>query len=112
VPVWSIAPESVIVSPAPDQALRAGETIEIWGWAWADRGVSAVDVSVDGAPAAMRATVEPFAERAWQRFAVDWRPDERRDVCELRSRAQSAAGHVQPESGARNAVHRVAVRVV
>jgi DMSO/TMAO reductase YedYZ molybdopterin-dependent catalytic subunit len=33
VPVWSIAPESVIVSPAPDQTLSAGEDVEIWGWA-------------------------------------------------------------------------------
>ena len=38
-PVWSIAPESVIVSPAPNQAVTAGEFFEIWGWAWADGGV-------------------------------------------------------------------------
>src|SRR5262249_14088438 len=39
-PVWSIAPESVIVSPAPDQGLAVGAPVEIWGWAWADGGVA------------------------------------------------------------------------
>jgi DMSO/TMAO reductase YedYZ molybdopterin-dependent catalytic subunit len=111
VPVWSIAPESVIVSPAPDQALPTGEAIEIWGWAWADRGVSTVDVIAAGAPSAMAATVEPATGRSWQRFAVRWRP-ERPGACELWSQAQSTAGPVQPDTGARNAVHRVPVRVV
>jgi Oxidoreductase molybdopterin binding domain len=44
-PVGPIAPESVIVSPAPDQTLPIGEDVEVWGWAWADGGVSAIDVS-------------------------------------------------------------------
>ncbi|MPZ36806.1 MAG: molybdopterin-dependent oxidoreductase [Rhizobiales bacterium] len=111
VPVWSIAPESVIVSPAPDQTLPAGETTNIWGWAWADGGVSAVDVNVDGGPAVIRAAIEPSAGRAWQRFTVSWRP-EHRGKCELWSRAQSADGRAQPDAGARNAIHRVAVNVV
>lgn len=48
-PVWSIAPECVIVSPASDGTLVVGEPHEIWGWAWADGGVASVDISVDGA---------------------------------------------------------------
>jgi sulfane dehydrogenase subunit SoxC len=35
-PVWAIAPDSVIVSPAPDQSFAFGSVIEIWGWAWSD----------------------------------------------------------------------------
>jgi DMSO/TMAO reductase YedYZ molybdopterin-dependent catalytic subunit len=111
VPVWSIAPESVIVAPAPDATLSAGEPHEIWGWAWADGGVSAVDVSVDGTQRAMRAETEPSAGRAWQRFAVTWRPHARGEHA-LWSRAQSADGRAQPDAGARNAIHRVPVRVV
>ncbi len=110
-PVWSIALESVIVSPAPNQVLHVGEAVEVWGWAWADGGVSTVDLSTDGASRWMGATVEPPTGRAWQRFSVTWRP-ERRGGYELCSRAQAGDGRGQPSSGARNAIHRAAVEVV
>ena len=48
VPVWAIAPESVIVAPAPEARSEAGQEHVIWGRAWADGGVSRVKVSVDG----------------------------------------------------------------
>ena len=111
VPVGSIAPESVIVSPAPDQTLAVGEAVEVWGWTWADGGVQTVDVNVDGASGWTPAAVEPRAGRTWQRFTATWHP-ERRGPHELWSRAQSAEGRPQPSSGARNAIHRVAVEVV
>jgi len=110
-PVGPIAPESVIVSPAPDQTLAAGEEIEIWGWAWADAGVSAVDVSADGADGWMPAAVERPAGRAWQRFAATWRPDHH-GAHELCSRARSVDGRPQPDAGARNAIHRVPIKVL
>jgi DMSO/TMAO reductase YedYZ molybdopterin-dependent catalytic subunit len=110
-PVWSIAPESVIVSPAPDQALRVGEDVELWGWAWADGGVGAVDVGIDGASDWTRAVLEPATGRAWQRFATTWRAT-RRGRQELGSRARSLDGRSQPDTGARNAIYRVAVEVV
>jgi sulfane dehydrogenase subunit SoxC len=111
IPVWAIAPESVIVSPAPDQALAAGEAVEVWGWAWADGGVDTVGLLFDGAPGAIRAALEPPAGRSWQRFKAIWRP-ERRGRHELSSRAQSADGRCQPPAGARNAVYGVPVEVV
>jgi sulfane dehydrogenase subunit SoxC len=112
IPVWSIAPESVIVSPAPDRKFSAGEPVDIWGWAWADGGVSTVEVSVDGADAGanMHTAVESPSGRTWQRFATTWWP-EHRGACELISRAH-ADGRAQPDAGARNAVHRVPVRIV
>src|SRR5262245_25165607 len=58
-PVWAVAPESVIVSPAPDHALTVGEPIEVWGWAWADGGVSAVELSADDAASWRPAAIEP-----------------------------------------------------
>jgi DMSO/TMAO reductase YedYZ molybdopterin-dependent catalytic subunit len=109
-PVWSVAPESVIVSPAPDQGLNAGDTIEVWGWAWSDGGVGAVEVSADDGSNWMPAVLEPPVGRAWQRFIATWRPSEDRAHL-LASRARSMDGRVQPPSGARNAVHRVSVSV-
>lgn len=110
-PVRSIAPESVIVSPAPDRVLAAGREIEIWGWAWADGGVSSVSVSTDRECPWLPAAVEPPADHAWQRFSVIWRP-ERPGKQEIRSRAFSADGRCQPESGARNSIHHISIEVV
>ena len=108
-PVWSIAPESVIVSPAPNQAVTAGELFEIWGWAWADGGVGSVELSTEGGSSWANAAVEPPGGRAWQRFSTTWRPE--RGQYELCSRAQTIGGCSQPPTGARNAVHRVTIEV-
>jgi DMSO/TMAO reductase YedYZ molybdopterin-dependent catalytic subunit len=110
-PVWSIAPESVIVSPAPDQPLLVGQPVEIWGWAWADGGVHSVDVSIDGASAWTPATIEPPTGRTWQRFSTTWHP-EYRGSHELAVRAQSRDGRGQPPGEARNAIHRATVRAI
>jgi DMSO/TMAO reductase YedYZ molybdopterin-dependent catalytic subunit len=45
-PVWEVAPQSVIVRPKPDAEVKAGEVV-VWGWAWADGGVSSVELSGD-----------------------------------------------------------------
>jgi DMSO/TMAO reductase YedYZ molybdopterin-dependent catalytic subunit len=111
IPVGPIAPESVIVSPAPDQTLAVAEVVEVWGWAWADGGVSAVDLSTDGMSVWTPAAIEPPAGHAWQRFTATWRPDHS-GTHELSSRAQLADGRRQPPSGARNAIYRVPVNVV
>lgn len=87
-PVGPIAPESVIVSPAPDQTPPVGEEVEIWGWAWADGGVSAVDVRVDDERGWTPAAIERPTGHAWQRFAASWRP-RHRGAHELWSRAGS-----------------------
>ena len=58
-PVWSIAPQSLIVSPAPNATTGFSEEIEIWGWAWADGGVQAVDVAVDGGKMCIRDRLRP-----------------------------------------------------
>lgn len=107
-PVWEIAPESVIVSPAPD-AQVAGPT-EIWGWAWADGGVAAVEVSTDGGASWQPAELAPQVERAWQRFTYSWRP-QRSGAAVLASRATARGGATQPDDGARNCVYRVPVSV-
>jgi DMSO/TMAO reductase YedYZ molybdopterin-dependent catalytic subunit len=106
-PVWAIAPQSLIVSPAQDAELECFKPAEIWGWAWADGGVRAADIEVHGEW--QPAILEPAEGRAWQRFALPWTPD-RRGTITLASRA-SSNGETQPLSGRRNAIHRVTVQV-
>jgi DMSO/TMAO reductase YedYZ molybdopterin-dependent catalytic subunit len=107
-PVWSIAPESVIVAPAPGATIARGAEIEIWGWAWSDAGIAAVEVFAGDEPA--QATIEQRSGRAWQCFHTTWRP-QRAGAVTLRSIARTADGTVQPGDGFRNAVYRVAVTV-
>ena len=109
-PVWAIAPESVIVSPAPGQTIKSGQPVDIWGWAWGDGGVASLDVSTDGGATWTAAKLEPISGRSWQRFALPWVPARSgaHDIC---ARAGNSAGQSQPMSGARNAVHKVKVEV-
>jgi DMSO/TMAO reductase YedYZ molybdopterin-dependent catalytic subunit len=109
VPVWSIAPQSVIVAPAPEAEIELSKPVEIWGWAWADGGVRSVDVAVGGSwrPAVLEASTG----REWQRFAIYWTPD-RPGSAVLASRATSINGEAQPKSGRRNAVYELPITIV
>lgn len=109
-PVWSIAPESVIVSPVPNQVMKSAEPVEVWGWAWADGGVDRVDIGIDGSSDWMQAAVEQPTGREWQRFSMMWRP-ESRGGHQLSSRAWSVDGCSQPGAGARNAIYCVPVEI-
>ena len=111
VPVWAIAPESVIVSPAPDDTLRAGNEATVWGRAWADEGVARAEVSMDGGVTWQPADLQARAGHRWQRFSLRWRPSTPGEFT-LMSRAFDPAGRGQPPAGRRNAVHAVAVRVI
>jgi DMSO/TMAO reductase YedYZ molybdopterin-dependent catalytic subunit len=110
VPVWSIAPQSVIVEPAPDAEIALSRPFEIWGWAWADGGVRAVDVAVDGGDW-LPAKLEASNGRAWQCFAMSWIPRQR-GIASLASRATSVSGEAQPASGRRNAIYSLPIIVV
>jgi DMSO/TMAO reductase YedYZ molybdopterin-dependent catalytic subunit len=107
-PVWSVAPQSVIVDPWPKAQVKQGIPVEIWGWAWADTGIASVAVETDAGPIA--AHVEPRRGRSWQRFVATWRP-ERAGKQRLGARAVDTNGAVQPDDGARNAILRVEVVV-
>jgi DMSO/TMAO reductase YedYZ molybdopterin-dependent catalytic subunit len=106
-PVWDVAPESVIVSPAPGTNVGAGG-VEIWGWAWADGGVAAVDISTDGGQSWRAADVEPQTGWSWQKFRATWDAGGEGDAV-LMSRATDRAGRVQPAADWRNAIYAVKV---
>ena len=108
-PVWEIAPESVIVSPAPDSRWPTGD-VEIWGWAWSVCDVGSVEVSTDGGIAWHKASVEPRSQRSWQRFSYRW-PARRPGTQELLCRATDVQGVTQPLDGARNAVYVITVTI-
>jgi sulfane dehydrogenase subunit SoxC len=110
-PVWSISPESLIVSPAPHESIELSVEREIWGWAWADGGVRSVHVRAGDAATWRPAELEPPRGREWRRFSIPRTPRQRGAVV-LASRAEAMGGLLQPISGRRNAIHEVAVKVI
>lgn len=109
-PVWLVAPESGIVSPEPAAKL-SGREIEIWGWAWADSDIAAVEISVDAGISWQRAAVEPRTEKSWQRFHLRWLPAAAGEYT-LMSRAIDALGDAQPMEGWRNSVRAIKVEIL
>jgi sulfane dehydrogenase subunit SoxC len=109
-PVWEIAPESVVVSPAPGAAPAQGRPIDIWGWAWAPSGVDTVEVSVDAGRTWLAATVAAREQLSWQRFHLSWRPAAPGEAT-IACRATDRAGTGQPATGARNQIHTVPITV-
>lgn len=109
-PVWSIAPQSVIASPAPGATVPCD--VRVSGWAWCDGGVEAVEVSTDAGATWSRAELEPVRGWEWRRFefscAGRLQPG---TTAILAARAIGRNGACQPDAGSRNAVHRVEVAV-
>ena len=87
-----------------------GLPCKIWGWAWSDRGIARVEVSTDGGRHWGEAALEQRSGWNWQRYEYAWRP-QTAGAIELSARAFDFDGTSQPDDGARNAIHRVAVRV-
>ncbi|MDQ8730192.1 molybdopterin-dependent oxidoreductase [Bradyrhizobium sp. LHD-71] len=109
-PVWAIAPEAIIVTPAPDAVLAVNEPFEITGWAWSFRGIACVEISTDDGASTQRASLEERRGWAWQRFSLTWRPSSPGET-RLSARAIESGGTAQPDIGARNAIHVVKVVV-
>ncbi|MGH9718139.1 MAG: molybdopterin-dependent oxidoreductase [Candidatus Acidiferrales bacterium] len=109
-PVWEIAPESVIVAPAPNAELRAGKAVEIWGWAWAARGIAHVEVSTDAGATYESAELDDREQWSWQRFSYEWIPASAGKVT-VSCRATDSDGATQPPTAARNSIHKTVVSV-
>jgi DMSO/TMAO reductase YedYZ molybdopterin-dependent catalytic subunit len=109
-PVWDIAPECVIVSPADNSVVSAGEPTNIEGWAWSDAGVTRVEVSVDGGKNWKVAKHAGRRDFSWQHFSLSWifRVGEHRISC----RCFDARGVGQPVSSARNEIHSITITAI
>jgi DMSO/TMAO reductase YedYZ molybdopterin-dependent catalytic subunit len=90
-----ILTQSRIDVPQPGSRVAAGN-VTIAGVAWApDRGISAVEVSVDGGDWAMAALSAPLSDDTWVQWRTDWKATEGRH--EIRVRATDAKGKQQDE---------------
>ncbi|MGE0677034.1 molybdopterin-dependent oxidoreductase [Pseudolabrys sp.] len=105
-PVWQAAPEALIVEPADHGEIAAGD-IDVWGWCWGADAIVAVDVSLDGGKTWRAARVAPRRQWEWQSFEVECELPPGQHV--IMARARDAAGRVQPERAARNAIHSIGV---
>lgn len=109
-PVWSIAPDSVIVSPSPRETVEISVEREVWGWTWADGRVSCLYIRTGAGGAWQRAELEAAHEHEWQRFSFRWTPA-RLGATALSSLAEAKNGLLQPVSGRRNAIREVPVNI-
>jgi DMSO/TMAO reductase YedYZ molybdopterin-dependent catalytic subunit len=97
-PLTEIVINSLITAPEQGHIMRAGQTVEIRGFAWdAGYGISSVDVSVDGGKvwhaAELGKDVGRFAFRTFQwRFAPP-----RAGSYQVLAKASNAAGQTQAE---------------
>lgn len=107
-PLWEAPPECVIVQPGPGATIHGG-SVEIWGWAWAARGIARVEIGVDET-GWIETALEPRRDWSWQRFSLPWAPPGP-GTYRLRARATDQEGVAQPLHDARNAVHGIAVTV-
>jgi DMSO/TMAO reductase YedYZ molybdopterin-dependent catalytic subunit len=108
-PVWAVAPDSAIVTPATGERIDAG-TLTVRGWSWGAHDIARVDLSTDGGTNWLPATLAPRTEKSWQGFSAQLRID-RNGPIRIISRATDVRGEVQPLSGARNASVAVEVQL-
>jgi DMSO/TMAO reductase YedYZ molybdopterin-dependent catalytic subunit len=108
-PVWAVAPDSAIVTPAAGDTIDPGALI-VSGWSWGEQDIARVDISTDGGATWTLATLSPRTDKSWQGFSVSLRVD-RGGPLRIISRATDMQGNVQPLSGARNASVAVEVQI-
>ena len=107
-PVWEAGPEAIIVAPKNRSTLRPG-VVDVWGWAWSDKGVAKVEISADNGLTWLGTCLENRRQWSWQRFSGQCvMPGEA--SLKLMARAMDAEGAVQPLRRARNAVHVINIR--
>lgn len=110
IPVWAIAPQSIVVHPGPRQTVARGTAVKIWGWAWGDDDLASVKVRFEDGKAWRICDLEPRHGYAWRRFELTWTFDKPGEYL-IQSRAESVSGAIQPEHSGRNAIYSVPITV-
>lgn len=108
-PVWEVAPEALITSPAHHATLPKGN-ISVSGWSWGAIEISYVEISVDGGETWQRARAEARHQMSWQKFSFEWSQLATGEVT-ICARAVDRNGVTQPAKDARNAVHKISVKI-
>lgn len=108
--------QSRIDVPKGSDRLAAGEAAVIAGVAWAPtRGVSAVEVRVDGADWQSCELAEALGDESWVQWQVPWTPDAGRHTIEVRATDGTgevqSAGPVPPRPNGAEGWHSVEVNV-
>lgn len=108
-PLWRIAPNSIIVSPAAEDRPPCATQV-ISGWTWGADTIVQLEVSTDDGASWQKAILDEREDRSWQRFEFEWTPP-----CpgryQLRCRATDCTGLSQPDAGVRNATFLTEVTV-
>jgi sulfane dehydrogenase subunit SoxC len=107
-PVWEAGPEAIIVGPKNRSVLPPGAA-EIWGWAWADKAVATVEISIDKGLTWLPTSLEKRRQWSWQRFSGQCVMPQNASI-KVMARATDVQGVTQPLKRARNAVHIINVR--
>ncbi|MGI8680431.1 MAG: molybdopterin-dependent oxidoreductase [Jatrophihabitans sp.] len=108
-PVWTVAPNSIIVSPVNGRPVDASP-LEIWGWCWGAHPIARLDVSTDGGHSWEHAELSSHEGDSWQRFALPWAPPSVGEYC-LVARATDTLGDSQPDLPRRNQIYRSLIHV-
>jgi sulfane dehydrogenase subunit SoxC len=108
-PVWEVAPEALITSPAHHATLPRGN-ISVSGWSWGATEISYVEISVDGGKTWQRARAEARHQMSWQKFSFAW-PQLVTGEVTICARAVDRNGVTQPAKDARNAFHKISVKI-
>ncbi|KAK0119933.1 hypothetical protein ONS95_011358 [Cadophora gregata] len=110
-PVWAVGPNSMIVRPEPGEEVE-GSTLRVEGWAWSCDGIELVNVSLDEGKSWHDTAVCERKDFSWQHFSADVNiPPTLQGECTLVSRATSVSGMMQRDSGRRNHVHRIPIKL-
>jgi DMSO/TMAO reductase YedYZ molybdopterin-dependent catalytic subunit len=108
-PVWEVAPEALITSPAHHATLPKGN-IAVSGWSWGATEISYVEISVDGGATWQRVRAEARHQMSWQKFCFEW-PQLVTGEVTICARAVDRNGATQPAKDARNAFHKISVKI-
>jgi DMSO/TMAO reductase YedYZ molybdopterin-dependent catalytic subunit len=108
-PVWEVAPEALITSPAHHASLPKGN-ISVTGWSWGCTEISCVEISVDGGETWQRVRAEARHQMGWQKFSFAWSQLEAGEVT-ICARAIDRNGATQPAKDARNSIHKISVKI-
>lgn len=108
-PVWGVAPEALIVTPANGAKVVQGD-VDVSGWCWGQRAIDEVQLSVDQGASWLSSRPEARSETSWQKFIFRITAN-RTGKLDVMVRALDEGGETQPFSEARNSIHRIELTV-